>query len=276
MSSNTTLKKVFDFNNHQSYLKSRLEDETNPRGMKSVFAKHLRIQSTYLSNILSKKNSLTFEQADMANDFFKHNTIEGDFFLLLVGKDRSGSASLNKHYERQINDFLKKYQTPAGRIDLQNTLSENVQAIYFTSWLYPTLHLCVNSKELRTADEMSVAFNISKKEIEKVLSFLVANNIVRQVGNQYYPTDVHGHRLDSDSPYLLQHHTIWRNKIINELHNSNELDLHYTINYAIDLNTAKKLRELILDFIHSQAAIAAPSPAEDIFLFCLDYLKINK
>src|SRR4051794_5929686 len=97
---------IFDYKTHFDYLKSRLSRDKANWGAKTKFAQFIGVQSAFLSQVISEKHALSLEQADLANKFFDHTKEESEFFLLLVSRDRAGSASLRKHFEEQIQKII--------------------------------------------------------------------------------------------------------------------------------------------------------------------------
>lgn len=269
------MKAIFEHKNHFLYLKERLDPRNSSRGIKTKFAEYLRIQPAFLSQVMIQKHSLSLEQADLANQFFDHSTEESDFFILLVCKDRAGTASLKNYYTNQINAILTNRQKIADRLGKKIDITEEVKNIYYSSWLYSAIHIGCTIFELQTRKEIAKRFNITEVVAGKVLDFLEHSNLIKKENDRYVATQ-NWVRLEGNSSHLIKHHTNWRNKTIQSFDQIDENDLHYSGVYSLDKNTYIKIKENILEFIRAQIKEIEPAKEEDLICFSIDLYSLVK
>jgi hypothetical protein len=263
---------VFDFLSHFDYLKARLDPRNSERGIKTRFAESLRILPAFLSQVLREKYSLTLEQADLANQFFGHNAEEAEFFLLLTSKDRAGTVSLRKIYERQIQNLLEKRKMVIERLGRKAEISDEGRGVYYSSWLYSAVHVACTIESLRNRKALSAYLGVPDEVLEKVLSFLEENSLLSKSFDSYLPTQ-NWVRLGKDSPHIVKHHTNWRIKAIQNLEQQTNDDLHYSGIYSIDEKTALQVKDEFLEYLKQQTQTFENAVEEDLYVLGLDFFK---
>ncbi|MGE5087138.1 MAG: DUF4423 domain-containing protein, partial [Bacillota bacterium] len=221
------MRNIFDFEDHYSYLNERFSSSNLPRGTKGRFANYVRIQPAFLSQVLRQKYPLSLEQADLANSYFEHTAEESDFFLLLVSRDRANSASLRKHFTRQIQQAHKRRLEIVERLGRKNEISEEAKGTYYSSWIYAAAHVATTIPGLRKLGAIKEYLNVSHDVLLKVLQFLQDHNLITREGDEFLSTQ-NWIRLDRLSPHIIKLHTNWRQKAIQNFDLQNEHDLHYS------------------------------------------------
>lgn len=268
------MKTVFEYENHFSYLKDTL-GRTNVRGIKGRFAEHVQIQPAFLSQVLANKYPLSLEQGDLANSFFDHTSEESDFFLLILSRDRAGSASLRKHFSKQIEHFRKRRLEVVERLGRKAEVPLEVQGVYYSSWLYAAVHVALTIPELRKPSVLKDYLGVKRDKVLHVLQFLEENGFVFRKGDEFHPTQT-WIRLDRESPQINQLHINWRNKAIQSLDTRRDEDLHYSGAFSLDEKTATIIRDALLENISKQIKTIEAAPEEDLYVINLDFFKLKR
>lgn len=264
---------IFEYNEHFSYLRDRFK-KTKSRGIKGQFAEKTQMQPAYLSQVLAKKYSLSLEQADLANSFFEHTIEESEFFLLLVGRDRSGTASLKKHFSKQIDQFRKKRLEVIERLGRKCQVSDGAQEIYYSSWLYSAVHVALTVSDLRRLIPLKNHLGINREKLLQVLQFLESQNLIYKKNDEYF-SNQNWVRLESGSPQITKLHTNWRMKAIQSLDNERESDLHFSGVYSLDPKTATLIRESLLENISKQLNRIEGAPEKELYVMNFDFFNLK-
>lgn len=263
---------VFDHLTHFSYLKERLDPRKSPRGIKSKFAAYLRVQPAFISQVLNCKSALSLEQADLANQFFEHSSEEAEFFLLLTSHDRAGTNSLKSIFVSQIQKILQNRQLLVQRIGKKAEITKEAKGVYYSSWIYPTVHIGCTIPALATRSRLAEYLNISPDLVGKALDFLEQNLLVEKINNQYQTTN-NWVRLGKDSDHIIKHHTNWRHLAIQNLDIQTDEDLHYSGVFSMDANSFHQIKSAFLDFIKMQMKTVESAKEVDLFVMGIDFFQ---
>lgn len=263
---------VFDYKNQYKYLRDRLSYGSKKWGSKSKFSSALRIQSAFLSQVLSEKYSLSLEQADLANSYFEHSKNEAEYFILLVSRDRAGTPSLKEFYTQQINKKMTEYQLLTEALGKKQEIDEQTKGIYYSSWLYAAVHVGCTIANLRTKKQLSQKFNMDENKIEEILAFLTEHSMLEKKMNEYFPNQ-NWVRLGKDSPHIIKHHTNWRMQAVQNLERQKDNDLHFSGIYSMDLMTAKSIQTEIINFLKQQQKKIETAKEENLYILGLDFFE---
>lgn len=264
---------IFSYKTHFEYLLERLDPRKHQRGIKIKLAQFLRVTPGYISQALAGKINLTLEQADLANSFLEHSIDESEFFILLVSRDRAGTTTLKDHYSKQINKIIKKRMEVSAHLDKKLELSPLAQSIYYSSWLYPAIHVAVTIPKLRRIHELINFFHITKDNLLMILEFLESNGLVVKTGENIMPTQ-NWVRVDRGSPFFNQTHRIWREITLRVLDQNESSNLHYSGIFSIDDKVAEQVRKELLSTIRSSVGSFQSAQEEHLQVFSLDFYKL--
>jgi len=266
---------IFEYENHFLYLEARLGIKGLPRGTKQKFAEFTRMQPAFLSQVLAKKYPLSLEQADLANSFFEHSMDESEFFLLLVSRDRAGSESLRKHFNRQIQHMLRRRQEVVERLGRKSEISVETQGIYYSSWIYAAVHVATTIPNLRKVGQLRDYFQINSDLLLKVLHFLETHHLIIRRGEEFHPSN-NWIRLDRSSPHIVKLHSNWREKAIQNIAEEKPQDLHYSGIYSMDAKTAKSVREALLETMSREVKKIEAAPEKELYSLGIDFFDLRK
>lgn len=121
---------IFDFIDYKAYLSSWIEKRPNSGwGARSGMAQAIGCQTAYLSRILNADANLSLEQAETLSEFLQHTEDEAEYFLLLVGRERSGTPALKARFERKIQKMQNDQLDLKNRFKVKTNLSQKVSGL---------------------------------------------------------------------------------------------------------------------------------------------------
>ncbi len=269
------MRQIFECSTHFEYLTERFAKRAGTHGLKTRFSTALRIQPAFLSQVLARKYALSLEQADLANQFFDHSDEEAEFFLLLVSRDRAGTPSLLRHFDRQIQATLKKRMQVIERLGRRAEISEETKGIYFSSWIYSAVHVCCTVVRLRTRKAIAKELALPVATVGRVLEFLRENDLVRHENDAWVPTQ-NWVSISKESPHIVKHHMNWRQKAVQNLEVQTDEDLHYSGMFSIDAQTALRVKDRLLEYLKEQHAEFEKAKEEYLFVVGVDFFRMVK
>ena len=264
-------KSIFDYSSYKAFLRA----QSKVRGRKSALSEAMNIQPTYLSHVLHGKAHLSLEQVESLNRFLHHTEDEAHFLLLLLQKEKAGTQTLEKYFQKQIDELFMKRLDLSKRLGVQNSLTEEDRSIYYSSWVYGALHMAVTVPSLRTREVLLKHFNISSETFQKAAEFLLRTGLIIEKGREFTsgPTFM---RIGKDSHQIIKHHTNWRNQAIESLDRETIQDLHYSAVVSLSEKDALKIKDLLLQGVNDNIEIIKKSPEEKVFVYVLDFFELKK
>jgi len=269
-----TDKTVFEFSNYKDYLNRRLNENGARSGRRAQFAKALQCQSSFVSQVLHADLHLSLEQACRANDFLEHDAPHAHFFILLLQKERAGTAELRRYFLSQIEEILNNRKKIKSRVVITDELSDEQRARYYSHWDYSALHMALAVPTLRTPQALSRAFQMPLSRVETVLQFLVQAGMAQVVRGEWRIGAVQLH-LGADSSFVNQHHSNWRLEALKRMDSTHAQHLHYSVVYTLSRDDYQRLRENLLKVIQANLEVIKPSPEEIVVCQTLDLLPLT-
>ncbi len=266
---------LFDFTDYQAYLKEALPTHGKDRGARVRLADSLGIQKGFISSVLYGNADFSLEQSYRVSQFLGHTQDEREFFLLLVQMARAGSKDLREHFKTKIDEILTRRREIRERIAIQAKLSEMDQLLYYSSWHYTAVHMCLRVPALQTASAMAQYLGLPVEQISRVLEFFIKTGLAEQQGNHFIagPTRIH---IGSDSPFVSKHHTNWRMQAIAALDRVGGGDLHYSLVMSISKDAAEKIREILLSAVQAAEPVIRDAKDEGVFTLAMDLFEMRR
>jgi uncharacterized protein (TIGR02147 family) len=264
---------LFEFKEYKKYIRNQLK--TGDFGSQGVMAGSIRCQPAYVSQVLNGDAHLSLEQADLVNEFFHHGKEESHFFLLMVQKERAGTKSLKEYFQKQLDELLKKRTEVSHRLDVNTTLSDKEQAVYYSSWFYAAIHIAVSIPRLRSKSDLAEFLHLPIQQVSEALEFLLQTGLVEQ-GQDRYTVGKARIFVAKNSPHSHQHHANWRHQAIESLDREQEKELHYTSIFSLTEEDAVRLKDRILDMIKENNKLISASKEEEVFCFTMDLFSSKK
>jgi len=237
---------IYKETNYRSYIDKKLLTEGFGRGSKARLAELLDCQPSFISQVLKDKNTFSLEQAYKINDFFKHDSLEQDYFITLVEYDRAGSFDLKKYFETKLLQIKKKAQLLENRVK-RDELSESDAMLYFSNWNHILIRRLVDIPEYQDKKALQKKLGISNEELKEAIEFLLEKKLIAQEKNRFIigPQKIH---IKKGSPLAQFASVKGRLKNIERLNVKSENDFNFTAEISL---SRKNYREFKNELTHT-------------------------
>lgn len=262
---------VWSFSDYKLFLVSLIEHGT--RGIVSRLAEAAGCQRSYLSNVLRSHIHLMPDQAYGICKFLDLNSSETSYFLMLLEKERCGTAAYKRYLEAKIQRLQAARENLAERLDRPSLRKESDQLIYYSAWHYSAIHILVSIPRFQSVPAISRALGLDSAAVESCLVELEGMGLVRRTGARwrFLSGDIH---VPKDSPLVSLHHNNWRQKAV--LRSQGRKDgLHFTMVQSVSLKVAGDIKEKVLKIIDEVSELAGPSESEELIYFGVDQFRIT-
>jgi uncharacterized protein (TIGR02147 family) len=261
---------IFNSNNYVSFLKSYVKNlPKRGRGEINRMAVHLNVHPTLISQVMSGSKDLSLEQAQSLTSYLGLTSLEADYFLLLVQKERAGTHELKKYFVQKIEEMQKNSLQISKRIKEHRQLSDYEKSVFYSSWFYSAMRLYSSVEDGKTVDEIAKRFNKTRTATLEILNFLKEVGLCIEEKGRYKMGTQHTH-LESTSPLLKRHHSNWRLKAIEKTEGLSAEELMFTSPFSISKKDFGLLREEVLKLIKTSSQIIKESPAEEVACLNID------
>lgn len=265
---------VFDYQDYREFLTEALGGKSKRTGQRGALARHLGCQTAFLSQVLHGSANLTLEQALKVNQFFSHEPVTAEYFLLLVQIDRAGTQELKSYFQNKLNNILAKRSEISSRIAKNRTLSESDKVHYYSYWYVGAIHVALSIPELQTPSALARHFHLEDGVVHEVLDFLVNTGLAKFEHQKFSIGPSHIH-LAKDSKFIHQLHSNWRMQALQSLEKRREQDLHYSVAYSLSRADVEKIRQQILQLIELNMSVVRPSAEEVLFCHTIDFFELK-
>lgn len=269
------MKSIFDFKDYRAFLKEALPVEGPLRGARNKLAEALNCQKGFISQVLSGLSHFSLEHGMKISRFLSLGENEEEYFLLLLHKSRAGSKDLEKFYEKRLTEVEERRKQIKERVRASSTLTTEEQMIYYSSWHYVAVHMCLMVPELRTRSKIGAFLGLNLHLVSKALEFLIQVGLTQEDGENLTagPSRIH---LPGNSPLISKHHSNWRIRAIESLDFQAENDLHYSLVMSISDEAATKIRDILLNTIQNVEPVLKSAEDKNIYALTLDLFGLSK
>ncbi len=262
---------VFEHSDYKHYL-IQLEDEKLfvQRGFRSRLAEVLDCQNAFISQVLNTHAHFSLEQALKISSFLRHTKSETKFFLLLLEKARAGTPELQAYFDTELNQLREEFLNIKSRVNPTLTLTPEQEGTYYSSWIFPTLHMLVTIPQYRTRSKIEKSLKLPEQILNEALRFLIETGLVIEKEGSFLPGATQLH-LGKNSPHIKQHHVNWRIAAVQAISMSTGEEIHYSTVSSLSKEDATKLRTYFVEVIQNYVKIVRPSKEETLYNFNLDF-----
>lgn len=261
---------IYNFLSYRPYLESKLGSKGRRTGARKRLAEHLKVHTTFVSQVLLSKAELSLEQAEGCNDFLGHDENQAEYFLALVMKDRAGTQSLEARFQKKVDEMRSQFLNIKSRVKTDIEVTPLDQSEFYSSFLYGAIHVLTSVPGFQTREAIAKKLNLSLLEAQPMFDFLIRLNVIEEK-NGKLSTGQNVVHLGRDSSLIKQHHTNWRLHTLTTLDRINEQDLHYSGIMSISRKDAYKIKESILANFQENVKIVAESDVEAGFVYNFDF-----
>lgn len=249
---------------------------SRPRGAVKKLATSLKCHSTFIAHVLNHKADLSTEQALRLCRHFNLEADETAYFLDLVHRDRAGDTYSKSYFDGLLKQRREDRQNLKKRIKATDSLTPSQEATYYRSWLSPAIHILCQLPGRHSIDDLAENLSVSRRAVEKATADLVWLGVLvaDRGGFRSARDSIH---LGKDSPMINRSHYNWRIKTAENLDQMSfsQPGLHYSAVVSLSEADAQRLREVILKHIEATRRIILPSPAEQLYVQCLDFYRLT-
>jgi uncharacterized protein (TIGR02147 family) len=265
--------KIWEFTGYRAYLMAKLGPEGSRSGARKGLAAAIEVHTTHISQVLKGKADLSQEQAEAINSFFGHTEEEGEYFLLLLLKDRAGTPKLKTRYQSRIQKMRDDRLNISRRLNVDSMISEKDKERFYSSAIYGAIHVLCSLPGYRTVDKLTGALQIPKNRVAEVVEFLLRLGVLKTEKDQLLPGPRHVH-LGNESEMILKHHINWRMHAISNLQFLDREDLHYSACLSISHEGAFQVKEAILETLKKTVTIVGQAKVETGYVLNFDFYKL--
>ncbi len=265
---------VFGYSDYITYLLYRIDALPQSRGSRAALAKFLGVQSSFVSQVLTRRAHLSREQAIRVTEFLELSHEERRYFMLLVDADRAGSKSLEAFYRQEIDEIIRKREEVAESIGVPGKVPEEAQTIYYSSWVYSAVHILAALSHTNTVSAIAKHLRLPLAQVEEVVRWLVSYEVVNMASDGKLSIGKGRVHLGSHSRHVARHHANWRIKVLDALERSKPEDLHYSSVLGISKEATKILKQKLLEFLREAEPIIAAAPEDQAVVLLLDIFEI--
>lgn len=190
--------KIWEHNSYRDYLLERLGNEGSRTGLRKKLAAAIPVHTTFVSQVLKGRAEFSLEQAEAINIFLEHTEDEGEFFILLLLKDRAGSRALKNRFERKIKGMRQERANIGKRLSNANEISLKDRERFYSSYLYGAAHVLAAIPKFQTIEALSEALKLPRSQTQNVVDFLLRIQLLQIDGGKIIPGARHIH-LKNDS-----------------------------------------------------------------------------
>ncbi len=265
------MKSVFLYDDYRKFLREHFEFLPKKGwGQKSKLAQFLGVNSTFITQVLSQDKSLTLEQAKKTATFINLNTLEEDYFLILVQIDRSGTNDLRLYFENKKKQAKSTSLKLSAQLNKDKNLSDIERSIFYSSRLYSSVHLYTSIGNGKTLAQIKERFNIEHHRALEIVNFLLNAALIKKIGDKFQ-IDKASTFIEKGSPFAMNHHSNWRVRSIEKIEALSEEELVYTGNYSLSKSDFQVIREKLVNNIKEVLEVVKASEAEELVNLNIDF-----
>lgn len=267
---------VLNFKEISSYLRHHiLHLPKKGRGEISRIAKHLRVSTTLVSQVLAGGKTFTPEQTEALVGFLGLRPLEGEYLIFLSQRERAGSKQLKEFWNEKLCELRDRALSVTNRIERDAILSDEEKSRFYSNALNASIWLFTSVGEKgKSLEEICARFERPRAQISEVLAFLVESGLCVEKNGRYTmgPQKTH---LEEGSPYVLRHHTNWRLRAVQKAERLSRQELMYTVPVSLSQKDFEILREEMVQFIKRFLDRVHASPSEELACFNMDFFWID-
>lgn len=257
---------IYDFEDVRPFLNAWIKTQ-GKKGLKTRIAEVCGVSSTFISLVLSGAKQLSSDQAFELSQFMGLSENETDHLLLLVQIGKAGSYRLK---QRLINQARAQAQRIAPQLSPRSQLSNELKAVYYSSWVYSGLRNLTALPGLHNSERLARQMGLPTEVVAHVLEFLLENGLCKLEKGQLSPGPQNTH-INAEDPLVNKHHQNWRLRGFTCMERSSEKNLFFTGPMSLSHETAAEIRQLLPKWIGQIMKKVGPSPSQTVYCLNIDW-----
>jgi uncharacterized protein (TIGR02147 family) len=268
---------ILDFEEYRDFIRYRLRGlPLRGRGEMSNIAKSLRMNATWLSQIMSGSRQFTVDQALELGALWQLSSTEIEYFILLVQLERSATHKAKLFFRKKIDTLKTENSKLQNQVPHERQFDEKEKAIFYSSWLYSAIHLYTSTKKDGvTIEEILSHFEIHRVRAINILTFLVQSELCFKNENRYSPTTLSTF-VDRESPHFLKHHSNWRIRAIEKAERLSDEEVMFTAPVSIAREDFPSVQKELVRCIKTISGIVKDSNADSVAALNIDWFLVGE
>lgn len=264
---------VYEFDCYKKFVKSSFARQENKgRGQRLKLAQFLGCQDSYVSLVLSGDRHFSIEQGEGTARFLHLEEEAKEMFLLLLLRDRSGTASSRKYFSEKVEELRRRYLDFRSRVKIETDLTDADKMTYYSSPLPAKVHMLLTVPGAWSIEKLAKRFRASEEKMTEVCRFLATKGMIQEKAGRYSGAT----KLlfvDKRSPFISQHHSNWRLDAIQAIQERKEENLHLSLAITLSEKDAVELRQRIATFVQECSGFIKDSKEETLRALCIDFYR---
>jgi uncharacterized protein (TIGR02147 family) len=265
---------LFQFDKYRDVINYQIKKSGSIRGYLGQLAQAAGSQSSHISQVLHGAKHLTIEQSYGLARFWHFDADATSYFIALVQRERSTNRDFSSFLTEEIKKIRTRKAKLSDKINSRTVKPNPIDSRYYASWLYPSVHVMISIPKLRSIRAIATKLKVPEDIVEKAVTDLENMGLVQRIGSALSLTQGNIH-LDSASPLNIAYHNIWRNfanqRMQHDFHGQN---IHFTSLFSLSETDFNRLKEMVLEFVHSARELVLPSTEETIACFTCDFFEL--
>lgn len=267
---------VFEFQDYREYIRHRIASSECAWGYQGRLAEAARCQPSFLSQALKGRVQLTIDHVAGLADFWHLTEDERSYLLHLLMEERAAHPALRAHCRKVLEDLRAQHGDLSRRLNYPSLVRPEHEAIYYSSWLYPAIHIGTSIPALRSIQRISEYFGINPRHATEILGTLTDMGLVERQGADEWVLTGRFLHLRKDSPFFPTHHINWRFRCGDHLQKRPGEGMHYTSVVSLSKRDIPRIEEEIRQFVERVHAIVADSREENLMGFSCDFFEVTR
>jgi hypothetical protein len=268
---------IFEYNDYRQVLEEALELSPvgSKHGMIGRLARHIKVHSTFISQVRRGMSHLSMDQSIGVCSFFRFRPDETDFFLDLVALARCGSKEGRLFFRERIDRCRNGRSDVQNRLAHKKILSRELAAVYYQTWVHQAVHMLAQCDGGTSSEEVVQQLRISSAVASRVIDQLIECDILEKK-NLRLTTRIPFLHLVKGTPEVTHVHANWRAKILQEIQSPSDANaFHFSSAIALDQRTAKAIHQILLDSIATISASVDKAEAKKVSVLCMDFISLT-
>lgn len=264
--------RLYLYENYKDYVNDWVSSHPKSgRGKYLELSKILSVHTTLISQIFKGDRELSLEQAYTLCDYLGLNSLEIEYFLNLVQKQRSGNHKLKRYFEDKMIKLQNELQDMKSRIKERKELDDNDKAIFYSNWFYSAIRIACSLDSIKTREDVVEHTGLSLSLVTRVVEFLISVQLVTEEEGVLAGGPAITH-LDRKSPLVARHHANWRIKAMDRHPLLSEDEFCFSAPLSINRDDVPQVREILTGAIEQISEIVKNSEdVDDIYCVNIDW-----
>lgn len=243
------------------------------KGVKTKWAQHLGVNSSFISQVLKGQKELSPEQGVQTAEFFSLGEHEKEYLTYLVLWDRATNPDYKSILEKQLFKIEEQYKKLDWRTQPEVKMPLEQQAIFYSDWVYSAIRQSVAIPNINTPQALAEKLQLPLVKINDVLVFLLQTGLVEERNGKLFIGPARTH-IDSTSPWIKNHHSNWRIQAIEHVMSSNPNKLHFSAPLTISKKDIPTVREFCTELIEKTSNVVKESKSEVFYCMNIDWFEV--